>query len=165
MIIETFFFCNIHEYNKIKAMQFKKEVNILCTLLMSKFIVVDLEKHCRSTNDRWSITKYTWISYYLYECTLYIHTTASLQNVCIRYHSRFFDFLAHTNLSATLATDQKWPLCPIHVVCFMLVSNLISDLITDLISDFGIASMLNYTVRQGRRKVWKSGGASSNGRG
>ena len=106
MIIETFFFCNIHEYNKIKAMQFKKEVNILCTLLMSKFIVVDLEKHCRSKNDRWSITKYTWISYYLYECTLYIHTTASLQNVCIRYNSRFFDCLAHTNLSATLATSH-----------------------------------------------------------
>ena len=29
---------------------------------------------------------------------------------------------------------------------FMLISNLISDLITDLISDFGIASMLNYTI-------------------
>ena len=29
----------------------------------------------------------------------------------------------------------------------MLISNLISDLITDLISDFGIASMLNYTIR------------------
>ena len=28
----------------------------------------------------------------------------------------------------------------------MLISNLISDLITDLISDFGIASMLNYTI-------------------
>ena len=36
--------------------------------------------------------------------------------------------------------------CPIHVVRFMLISNLISDLITDLISDFGIASMLNYTI-------------------
>ena len=24
-----------------------------------------------------------------------------------RYHSRFFDYLAHPNLSATLATDQK----------------------------------------------------------
>ena len=29
----------------------------------------------------------------------------------------------------------------------MLISDLISDLITDLISDFGIASMLNYTIR------------------
>ena len=28
----------------------------------------------------------------------------------------------------------------------MLISNLISDLITDLISNFGIASMLNYTI-------------------
>ena len=27
-----------------------------------------------------------------------------------RYLSRFFDCLAHPNLSATLATDQKWPL-------------------------------------------------------
>jgi hypothetical protein len=26
-----------------------------------------------------------------------------------RYHSRFFDCLAHQNLSTTLATDQKWP--------------------------------------------------------
>ena len=33
--------------------------------------------------------------------------------------------------------------CPIHVVRFMLISNLISD----LISDFGTASMLNYTIR------------------
>jgi hypothetical protein len=31
---------------------------------------------------------------------------------------------------------------PIHVVRFILIS----DLITDLISDFGIASMLNYTI-------------------
>ena len=28
----------------------------------------------------------------------------------IRYHLRFFDCLAHPNLSVTLATDQKWPL-------------------------------------------------------
>ena len=28
----------------------------------------------------------------------------------------------------------------------MLLSNLISDLITDLISEFGIASVLNYTI-------------------
>ena len=28
----------------------------------------------------------------------------------------------------------------------MLISNLISDLMTDLISEFGIASMLNYTI-------------------
>ena len=28
----------------------------------------------------------------------------------------------------------------------MLISNLISHLITDLLSDFGIASMLNYTI-------------------
>ena len=27
----------------------------------------------------------------------------------IIYLSRFFDFLVHPNLSATLATDQKWP--------------------------------------------------------
>ena len=38
-------------------------------------------------------------------------------------------------------------LCPIHVVRFMPISNLVSDLITDLISDFGIAFMLNYTIR------------------
>ena len=28
----------------------------------------------------------------------------------IRYLSRFFDHLAHPNLRATLATDQKWQL-------------------------------------------------------
>ena len=32
------------------------------------------------------------------------------KHVCNRYHSRFFYCLAHPNLSATLATDQKWPL-------------------------------------------------------
>ena len=31
-------------------------------------------------------------------------------SLVIRYHSRFFDCLAHPNLSAVLATDQKWPL-------------------------------------------------------
>ena len=38
-------------------------------------------------------------------------------------------------------------LCPIHVVCFSLISNLLPNLISDLISDFGTASMLNYTIR------------------
>ena len=37
-------------------------------------------------------------------------------------------------------------LCPIHVVCFSLISNLLPNLISDLISDFGIASMLNHTI-------------------
>ena len=32
-----------------------------------------------------------------------------------RYHSRFFDCLAHPNLSATLATDQKWPLSHLRI--------------------------------------------------
>ena len=32
--------------------------------------------------------------------------------------------------------------CPIHVVCFSLISNLLPN----LISDFGIASMLNHTI-------------------
>ena len=31
----------------------------------------------------------------------------SVENVSIKYHSRFFDCLAHPNLSATFATDQK----------------------------------------------------------
>ena len=33
----------------------------------------------------------------------------------IRYLLRFFDCLAHPNLSATLATDQKWPLCHLRI--------------------------------------------------
>ena len=32
---------------------------------------------------------------------------SSKQKLFSRYHSRFFDCLAHPNLSATLATDQK----------------------------------------------------------
>ena len=33
----------------------------------------------------------------------------SFSVVRTRYHSRVFDYLAHPNLSAALATDQKWP--------------------------------------------------------
>ena len=33
----------------------------------------------------------------------------------IRYLLRFFDCLAHPNLSATFATDQKWPLCHLRI--------------------------------------------------
>ena len=32
-----------------------------------------------------------------------------------RYLLRFFDCLAHPNLSATFATDQKWPLCHLRI--------------------------------------------------
>ena len=32
------------------------------------------------------------------------------RSLSIRYHSRFFDSLAHPNLNATFVTDQKWPL-------------------------------------------------------
>ena len=71
LIIMTFSCSNIHEYNKIEAMQYKKVVNIPC-LLMSKFIAVDLEKHCRSTNDRWSITKY--LNFILLICMYIVHT-------------------------------------------------------------------------------------------
>ena len=33
----------------------------------------------------------------------------------IRYLLRFFDCLAHPNLSATFATDQKWPICHLRI--------------------------------------------------
>ena len=38
-----------------------------------------------------------------------------LQGLLNRHHSRFFDCLAHPNLSATLATDQKWPLSHLRI--------------------------------------------------
>ena len=52
-----------------------------------------------------SITKNTefqnaWWEYFKCRCC----------HLSTRYLSRFFDCLAHPNLSATLATDQKWPL-------------------------------------------------------
>ena len=34
-----------------------------------------------------------------------------------RHLSRYFDCLAHPNLSATLATDQKWPLSYLRISC------------------------------------------------
>ena len=45
-------------------------------------------------------------------------------------------------LFCTLKFKPFGDLCPIYVVRFMLIS----DLITVLISDFGIGSMLNYTI-------------------
>ena len=39
----------------------------------------------------------------------------TLGTIYIRYLLRFFDCLAHPNLSATFATDQKWPLCHLHI--------------------------------------------------
>ena len=37
------------------------------------------------------------------------------ERMCIRYLLRFFDCLAHPNLSATFATDQKWPICHLRI--------------------------------------------------
>ena len=36
-------------------------------------------------------------------------------NMCIRYLLRFVDCLAHPNLGATFATDEKWPICHLHI--------------------------------------------------
>ena len=36
---------------------------------------------------------------------------SAYRRVYIRYLLRFFDCLTHPNLSATFATDQKWPIC------------------------------------------------------
>ena len=57
-----------------------------------------------------------------------------------RYHSRFFDCLAHPNLSATLATDQK---CPLSHLCISYQSLAVSLTIV-LIS--GISTMVNGTL-------------------
>ena len=50
---------------------------------------------------------YPWGFSILCTSTYCIYTVHCL---CVRYHSKFFDCLAHPNLGATLATDQKWPL-------------------------------------------------------
>ena len=42
--------------------------------------------------------------------------------------------------------EKKVVSCPIHVVCFVLISNLLPNLTSNLISDFGIVSMLNHTI-------------------
>ena len=44
----------------------------------------------------------------------------------IRYLLRFFDCLAHPNLSATFATDEKWPLCHLRISYQSLAGSLSS---------------------------------------
>ena len=44
----------------------------------------------------------------------------------IRYLLRFFDCLAHPNLSATFATDEKWPLCHLPISYQSLAGSLSS---------------------------------------
>ena len=46
--------------------------------------------------------------------------------IYIRYLFRFFYCLAHPNLSATFATDEKWPLCHLHISYQSLAGNLSS---------------------------------------
>jgi hypothetical protein len=43
-----------------------------------------------------------------------------------RYLLRFFDCLAHPNLSATFATDQKWPICHLRISYQSLAGSLLS---------------------------------------
>ena len=46
--------------------------------------------------------------------------------IYIRYLLRFFDCLAHPNLSATFATDEKWPLCHLRISYQSLAGSLSS---------------------------------------
>ena len=43
-----------------------------------------------------------------------------------RYLLRFFDYLAHPNLSGTFATDQKWPICHLRISYQSLAGKLCS---------------------------------------
>ena len=45
-----------------------------------------------------------------------IYWLAARHKPFLRYHPIFFDCLVHPNLSATLATDQKWPLRHLHII-------------------------------------------------
>ena len=51
---------------------------------------------------------YSWFLSFI--ILMYIKIKIFKYTMYPRYHSRFFDPLAHSNLRATLATDQKWPL-------------------------------------------------------
>ena len=48
------------------------------------------------------------------------------RRVMNRYLWRFFDCLAHPNLSATFAPDEKWPLCHLHISYQSLAGSLSS---------------------------------------
>ena len=47
-----------------------------------------------------------------------------MRSIRIRYLLRFFDCLAHPNLSATCATDQKWPICHLRISYQILAGSL-----------------------------------------
>ena len=47
--------------------------------------------------------------------SLFLINNTTFYVISIRYLSRFFDCLMHPNLSATLATDQKWPLSHLRI--------------------------------------------------
>ena len=51
---------------------------------------------CISDEDFFFLVLLSWLQFKI-----------NIVDMYIRHHSRFFDCLAHPNLSATLATDQK----------------------------------------------------------
>ena len=55
-----------------------------------------------------------------------LNTNWCIAYLYIRYLSRFFDCLAHPNLSATFATDEKWPLCHLRISYQSLAGSLSS---------------------------------------
>jgi hypothetical protein len=64
-----------------------------------------LPVHCDLVKPHFGTLHAIWLGLRL-GCTLVIQ----LYSIDSRHNSRFFDCLAHPNLSATLTTDQKWPL-------------------------------------------------------
>ena len=90
---------------------------------------------CKSSKKLWSCTNGTaTFNEDIFEKVRYVLTC--------RYLSRFYNFLVHPNLSATLDTDQKWPLgcCRISYQSLAechLPDSLISTVVNGSLLNFG----------------------------
>ena len=67
-------------------------------------------------------------------------------HIFTRYLSRFSDCLVHPNLSATLATDQKWPLNHLHISHQSLAEMPLNLLLRSSATKKGISIMVNDTM-------------------
>ena len=74
------------------------------------------------------------------------------------YLLRLFDCLAHPNLSAAFATDEKWPICHLHILCQSLAGSLRSlkkSEILKLITYFILPLFLVPKSRSVAKNEWK----------
>ena len=82
-----------------------------CFITLDRFQIKD-QYHFKVRKVFWlskNVLK-TWTEFNLHS----VHCSFK-DSFCIRRLSRFFYCLVHPNLSATLATDQKWPLSHLHI--------------------------------------------------